>query len=416
MRVLMLGWEFPPFFAGGVGMVCSELAKALSEYNDLQITYAMPYFESEEKQIYGNFKVVNANVKTKVDDRLEFVTIPSLVYAYDTMESYSKRYEKLIRGSDLFGKNKSIKEIYGKNLLEEVYLYAQRVKNLFQNEKFDVIHAHDWTTIPAALLLREVLGIPIILHVHITELDKNGGMAGHSEIMNIEREGFEKADKLIAISNFIKNRLVYNYGINENKIVLIHNGGNSDLLPNLIDKSKGDEKIVLFAGRVTLQKGVEYFVKAAQIAIKTNPNLKFIVAGSGDQLPKMIELSASLELGEKILFYGFYNREEAEKLFSIADIFVMPSVSEPFGIVPLEAVAKGTPCIISKQSGISEVLHNCFKVDFWDTEEIAHKILALAKYEVLHTQIRTLAYKNYHNFSWKKPAEKIIELYQNTIN
>jgi glycosyltransferase involved in cell wall biosynthesis len=412
MNVLMLGWEFPPFFAGGVGMVCSELAKALSSYPDLKITYAMPYFEKNEKQIYENFKIINANLGEKEKDKLDLVNVPALFYAYDSVESYARRYAKLIKGSDLFGRNKSIKEVYGENLLEEVYLYAQRLAKIFRGEKFDVIHAHDWTTIPAALLLRELIGAPIVLHVHITELDKTGGMGGNEEIFKIEKEGFDKADKIIAISQFIKNRLIYNYGIDERKIEIVHNGRNSDISPKLISKNTNSkEKIILFAGRVTLQKGVEYFIRAAHIALQYNPDLRFIVAGSGDQLPKMIELAANLEIGDRVMFYGFYSREEALKLFSMADVFIMPSVSEPFGIVPLEAVARGTPCIISKQSGISEVLHNCLKVDFWDTEEIAHKIIALAKYPTLHNQIRSRAFKGYDNFHWKKPAEKIVNLY-----
>lgn len=413
----MLGWEFPPFYAGGVGIVCHELAKSLSKYPDVKVTYVMPYGPSD-KEVYGNFKVTCANLKKVSKDKLDIVKIPAAFYAYDTLESYSKRYLKWMKESELFGSDKSMKEIYGKNLLEEVYLYAKRVATLFSNSDFDVIHAHDWTTIPAALLLKKLTGKPIILHVHITEFDKTGGMGGHEEILKIEKEGFDNADTIISISNWIKNRLINNYGTDSRKIKIVHNGGISDLVPTLIknDADKNNEKIVLFAGRITLQKGVEYFIRAAKKALEYDNDMKFIIAGSGDQLPKMIELAAELNIGKNILFYGFYTRQEAEKLFSIADVFVMPSVSEPFGIVPLEAVAKGTPTIISKQSGISEVLEHTFKVDFWDTDEIAHKMLALIRYPNLHENIRTNAHKDFDKFSWEEPTRKIVEIYSNIVN
>ena len=418
MKVLMLGWEFPPFFAGGVGIVCHELAKTLSKYKNLHITYVMPY-GPKDNNVFNNFKVTSANLKDEITkSKIKIVNVPTTFIGYDSIESYSKRYLKWMKESELFGKDKTLKEIYGKNLLEEVYLYANRILALFANEEFDVIHAHDWTTIPAAILLKKITGKPIVLHVHITEFDKTGGAGGHEEIIKIEKEGFEKADILISVSDWIKNRLINNYGINSNKIKTIHNGGISDLVPSLIKEelNKNNEKLILFAGRVTLQKGVEYFIRAAKKALEYQNNIKFIVAGTGDQLPKMIELAADLDIGKNILFYGFYSRQEAEKLFSIADVFVMPSVSEPFGIVPLEAVAKGTPTIISKQSGISEVLEHTFKVDFWDTDEIAHKMLALIRYPNLHENIRTNAHKDFDKFSWEEPTRKIVEIYSNIVN
>lgn len=411
MKVLMLGWEFPPYFAGGVGIVCYELVKSLSKYEDIEVTYVMPY-GPDEKIATSNTKIRSAATQKNLKIRIH--NIPSTIYAYDSEESYQKRFEQIL--STKTSKEKSLKEIYGPSLMDEVYLYAERVANMFVDKEFDVIHAHDWTTIPAAVLLKQLTGKPFILHVHITELDKTGGSGGNDKVFEIENLGFKNADKIISISNFIKNRLVYNYGVPESKIEVIHNGGISDMVPSLEKYNHFSEKdkIVLFAGRMTLQKGPEYFIKAAKKVLEYEPDVKFIVAGSGDMLSKMIELSANLGIGKNVLFYGFYNREEAERLFAIADVFVMPSVSEPFGIVPLEAVAKGTPTIISKQSGISEVLENTFKVDFWDTDEIAHKIITLLRYPHLHQHMRELANKEFQRFNWDEPTKRIVNLYRNT--
>lgn len=413
MKVLMLGWEFPPYFAGGVGIVCYELVKSLAKYENIEVTYVMPY-GPDKKPVSENAQIRSA--ATQKNLKLKLHTIPTTLYAYDSIETYHKRFEKIL--SNTSNPNKSLKEIYGANLIDEVYLYAERVANMFAEEDFDVIHAHDWTTIPAAILLKKITGKPFILHVHITELDKTGGNGGHYKVFEIENEGFRNADKIISISNYIKNRLIHNYYVDEKKIEVIHNGGISDLVPSLekYNAFSKNDKIVLFAGRMTLQKGPEYFIRAAKKVIEYEPDTKFIVAGSGDMLSQMIELSANLGIGKNILFHGFYNRADAEKLFAIADVFVMPSVSEPFGIVPLEAIAKGTPTIISKQSGISEVLENTFKVDFWDTDEIAHKIITLLRYPHLHQHMRELAHREFQRFNWDTPTEKIVNVYENTIN
>ena len=421
MKVLMLGWEFPPFFAGGVGMVCYEIAKEVSvHHKDIVVDYIMPY-GPRRKCFSNNFDIISANFfeKSFYDlKNVNLIGINSLIHCYDGLADYEEKYNEYVRSQikKISSKDKSVKELYGKNLLEEVYLYGLRVFEKFKDSNFDLIHAHDWTTIPAALMLKEYTNKPMILHVHITEYDKVGGQPGNPEIMKIEKLGFERADVLIAVSNFTKKRLIENYGVNPDKIVVIHNGGISELIPTLPEEEKKTkEKIVLFTGRVTLQKGVEYFIRAAKKVLEYEKNVKFIVAGTGDLLPSMINLAENLGIRDKIYFHGFYNREEADKLFSMADVFVMPSVSEPFGIVPLEAIAKGTPAIISKQSGVSEVLDNCFKIDFWDIDEMVDDIISLLKYKSLRNYMRKLAYNEYFNLSWEKPVNKIVDVYRKTL-
>jgi glycosyltransferase involved in cell wall biosynthesis len=417
----MLGWEFPPYFAGGVGMVCSELAKEFSKYSNIEITYIMPYFEKDFEKIYNNFKILNSsNYKVeKLSNGLNLLKVTTSLSCYDDFNSYQKRIERTLLEIEKISHDsfKSIKKLYGNNLIQEVYNYASRiVKAIIDNNiKFDIIHAHDWTTIIAAKKLKELFHKPFILHVHITEFDKTGGNYGSERIINIEKEGFENADVIIAVSNFTKERLVKNYGVDRNKIVVIHNGGVSDIKPGKVEYKKifNNEKIVLFAGRMTLQKGPEYFLKAAKKVLEYEDNVKFIMIGSGDMLPRMIELAAELGISKNVLFFGRYSRKDADRFFSMADVFVMPSVSEPFGIVPLEAIAKKTPTIISKQSGISEVINNVYKVDFWDINKMSEMILYLLKYKGLAKTMAENAFEEYKNLNWEKPVKKLIEIYNN---
>lgn len=413
MKVLMLGWEFPPFFAGGVGIVCYELTKALTQYEDLEIEYVMAY-GPENKQLSNKLLINSANKAKTILENLSITKIDSLLYSYDGPIEYSHKFEKILEKQEPQGEFRSIKQIYGENLIEEVYLYSQRVLNHYRENNFHVIHAHDWTTVPAAILLKKETNKPFIFHVHITELDKTGGMGGWEEVFKIEKLGFEHADVLVTVSNYVKDRLVNDYGVNPNKIVVIHNGGISDLKPSLMNNSQflTHSKMVLFAGRMTLQKGPRNFLLAAKRVLEYDPSILFTMIGSGDMLQEIIELSVELGISKNFFFHGKYTRDEAEEFFSRADIFVMPSVSEPFGIVPLEAVVKGTPTIITKQSGISEVLANTLAVDFWDIDEMAHKILALLKYPTLHNHIRKSAFEELDNFCWRHPAKKVYNLYK----
>jgi glycosyltransferase involved in cell wall biosynthesis len=375
----------------------------------------MPYFKEKEFQYLNNFKVLNASIE-KIKN-LKIFKVNSAIKVYDSEISYLERIKKYEEELELQGKLKSVKEIYGKDILNEVYLYSQRLIEVSKKIDFDIIHAHDWTTVPAAIVLKKLTGNPFIFHVHITEFDKTGDNGGWEEIIKIEKEGLKYADKIISVSNFTKKKLVEKYGADPNKIEVIHNGGVSDLK---LEKKKNNffkdnSKIVLFAGRITLQKGPEYFLKAAKKVLEVEKDVKFVMAGSGDMLSRMIELSAELGISKNVLFFGQYSRQDADKLFSMADVFVMPSVSEPFGIVPLEAISKGVPTIISKQSGISEVLSNVFKVDYWDIEKMADRIVAILRYDSLSNHMKELSSFEFENLTWEKPVRKIINLYLNIL-
>ena len=407
MKVLKLGWEFPPFFAGGAGIVCNELTKALNEKN-VEVLFVMPHGPEKEineiNQRNSMLKILTTDMYDTEKIRIE--TVETLLHAYIGWEEYKEKY-------DFIKSTKKQKNPYGKNLAEEIERFSQLILKIVENEDFDVIHAHDWVTFLAGINLKKKTGKPLIVHVHITEFDKSGGMYADPFIYGIEKAGMDQADRIIAVSNLVKDRCIHNYYQDPSKIRVIHNAATPmKELKEEIYEIKGNDKIVLFAGRITLQKGPEYFVEAARLVLQHRQDVKFIVAGTGDLLPEVIKDVESKNMREKFIFTGFYTRNEAEKIFGMADVFVMPSVSEPFGVVPYEAQMKKTPCIISKQSGISEVLNHALKVDFWDTRELANKMLGLLDYEDLHKEIKDKGYDEAKNASWDKPATKCIEVYR----
>lgn len=402
----MLGWEFPPFFAGGAGIVCDALARALNN-EGVKVTFVMPKGPDDGIQKLNSknelLKVLKTTSNKNIDIFTKIVNVKTLLSAYSSFQEYSERYDKYSKTE----KN----NLYGTDLLSEVLRFSEEIKRVALNEDFDVIHAHDWTTFLAGVSVKKLTGKPLIIHVHITEFDKTGGMYANPEIYRIEKLGMQEADKIIAVSNKIKDRCIYNYGIDPEKIEVVHNA-TSPMNDVLHLKQNSDEKIVLFAGRITMQKGPEYFVEAAKLVNSVNPKVKFVVAGDGDMLPLMKDKVRDLGLGDSFRFLGFFNREEAEIIFSEADVFVMPSISEPFGVVPYEAQIKKTPTIISKQSGIAEVLNHTLKVDFWNVRDMANKILALIYYNDLHAELSERGYLEAKNTTWQVPAVKCVNIYK----
>lgn len=430
----MLGWEFPPYSVGGIGTACYELTKSMNSiFDDLNITYIMP-FGPENRVLNKNLTIQKAkNLKVEVSQTVEsekvfnenfkIKKVDSFLSQYDDVSSYKKRLKffkknriEVEQGNVNLSKDNITLGMYGNNLLDEVDLFSRKIVQGCSEYDFDVIHSHDWTTFLAGVELKKSTGKPLVLHTHITEFNKSGGKGVNKEVYELERYGFMNADKVICVSEQIKNILIREYGIESSKLVVIHNGGISDLKRESIQKFKKDKtKIVLYAGRVTTQKGPEFFIKAVKRVLELEDNVKFILAGDGDMLNEVIELSKELGVFEKVYFWGRYSREDADFLYKTADVFIMPSVLEPFGIVPLEAIAKSTPTIISKQSGISEVLEHTFKVDFWDVDDIADKILALLEYEHLNFEITNKAYYNLDKFSWDIVARKVLKVYEQLI-
>lgn len=395
-RVLMFGWEFPPYNSGGLGTACLGLTKALIK-NGVGIVFVLP----KKMNIRAGF------MKMVFGD-CDCVAIDSPLTPYITSSVYSKEFGGAV--------------IYGANLFQEVARYGEQAARIAKQEKFDVIHAHDWLTILAGLRAREVSGKPLVVHVHATEFDRTGGNGLNQCVYEIERRGVMEADRVVAVSGFTKNILVNHYGVSPDKVEVVHNGVDADDYQDEIsisDKLTGLKsagyKIVLFVGRITIQKGPDYFLRAAKKALEFDNKLIFIMGGSGDMERQMIEEAASLGIADRVLFTGFLRGSERIAMFKEADLFVMPSISEPFGLLPLEVLLFGTPVLISKQSGVSEVLTHALKVDFWDIDETVNMILAVVNNNVLQRQLGDEGQKEARGRDWLRAAKSCINIYNYLI-
>lgn len=396
MKVLMFGWEFPPLSSGGLGTACYGLTKALSQ-KGVKITFVLPYpFDPAD----ANFvKLVSAgNIKIK--------KVVSALQPYMGFQEYRKSLDKTPN-----------RKIYGSTLFDEVCRYSLAAEKIAEEEEFDIIHCHDWMTFGAGIAAKRRKNKPLVLHVHATEHDRTGGHHINRRIYDMESRGMQKADKIIAVSSFTKNRLIANYGVPAEKIMVVHNAVDlSSGCPEEEHEIKKRDRIVLFLGRVTLQKGPDYFIYAAKKVLEHEKDVKFIVAGTGDMEHYVIEKSAELGISDKVLFAGFLSQEDVERAYKMADVYVLPSVSEPFGITALEAMKNKAPVIVSKQSGVTEVIRHCLKTDFWDVDEISNKIISLLRYKPLHDALKENAAAEVKKLKWDIPAEKCIGIYNGLIS
>ncbi len=434
MKVFMLGWEFPPVISGGLGTACYGLTKAMDR-RGIEVTFVLPAivdssYTTHVKLLGPGCKpspvVQSPAPKYNELQNVTFRTIASPLQPYSTPESYEQQItEKLLEKQRLHGGNvdstsQAVGGInYKGDMYTEVHRYASVAVELADNEQFDVVHAHDWMTYPAGIAVAAMSRKPLIVHVHSTEFDRSGENVNQM-IYDIERKGMHAADKIIAVSNYTRSIIISRYGISGDKVEVIHNGverngnGNVNWVSDEVSIRK-EEKIVLFLGRITMQKGPEYFLQAAKKVLEVMDNVKFVMAGSGDMMHRSIEMAAQLGIGSKVLFTGFLRGQDVQKIYEVADVFVMPSVSEPFGLVPLEALDNDVPVIISKQSGVSEVLTHVLKVDFWDVTEIANKITAVLKYQPLEITLRHHGNFEIRKLRWNDAAAKCARIYEQTL-
>ncbi|MCK4999388.1 MAG: glycosyltransferase family 4 protein [Anaerohalosphaera sp.] len=435
MKVFMLGWEFPPFISGGLGTACYGLTKAMNDLG-IEVTFALPKVvdpshSTHVKMLSPGTVIKNTVMRTtseEVEDELKNVkikTIQSLLEPYGSVEEYQHRYEDILRNKRMElggiefteemlveGKNANGPD-YAGDMYSEIHRYAACAVKLAVREDFDVIHAHDWMTYPAGMAVASITGKPLVVHVHSTEFDRSGEHV-NQRIYDIERKGMHSADKIIAVSHLTRNTVITRYGILGEKVEVVHNGVDRSVAAKIETSRasiKSEEKIVLFLGRITMQKGPEYFLQAAKKVLSVIDNVKFVMAGSGDMMHRTIEMAAELGIGNKVLFTGFLRGDDVRKVYEMADLYVMPSVSEPFGIAPLEALNHDVPVLISKQSGVSEVLTHALKVDFWDVQEMANKIIAVLRYHPLQMTLREHGNFEVRKFKWEDAAAKCISIY-----
>tara|TARA_R110000868_G_scaffold241497_1_gene496132 strand:+ start:111743 stop:113206 length:1464 start_codon:yes stop_codon:yes gene_type:complete len=483
----MLGWEFPPFIAGGLGTACAGLTKSMVAQGH-EITFVFPQpipaghqshvrligprvLKERIEQLRANSTGADSQLVTTSATRSKHLTqhttpptselelIESFQNPYpssypgvdagdvlrrvvehiragtteesESIEEQSSQTSSILRGLqssdaktltdsmqdalDSLGELGTGSKGYSGDLFADADRYARLASALCLHEQFDVIHAHDWLTYPAGMAVRAITGKPLVCHIHATEFDRSGEHI-NQPVYDLERMGMNAADRVIAVSRLTKAVVHTKYGVPNEKIDVVYNGVEQDqaqpFLGNAIEK---DEKIVLFLGRITMQKGPEYFIQAAKRVLEVYPKVKFVVAGSGDMAVRMIEDAAAQGIGHKVLFTGFLRGKDVDKVYAMADCYVMPSVSEPFGIAPLEAMRNDTPVIVSKQSGVAEVLTHALKVDFWDTDEMANKIVAVLKYPPLSKTLTEHGRFELRGLTWDGASEKCIKTYARAI-
>lgn len=414
----MIGWELPPFYAGGVGMVCYDLLKVFSKKN-IKINYLMPFTPKDFNSQFKDY-IIDANQESSIQaENIQITNVETLIRPYETYETYNSQYiKKFIQKSF-----ENSKALYGANLYSEVDLFAKRAYDIAEQINCDVIHAHDWMTIPAAIAIAHKKNKPFVLHIHNTVYDRSLNEKYSTIERDIELQGFTHATKIIAISHYVKNMLINKYGINPNKIIVIHNA-----MPTLIEEQKAKmnlnkhknklkyHKVVLYTGRLTFQKGIDKFIHAAKKITQIKDDVLFIVAGGGHLFEELIELANNLGIGDKVLFTGTYNLYQANILYLNADCFVMPSVSEPFGLVPFEAISHYVPTIISKTSGCAEVLPNCLQIDHFDINTLADYVINILEHDCLSSEMAKNSFNDMQKLSWEDNVDKLIKLYEEISN
>ena len=429
MKVLMFGWEFPPHIAGGLGTACYGIVKGLA-HNGVETMFVMPSASGDEDKSAAD--IINASdVPVEITDtmnvddfldKVQFVHIGTNMVPYLDPEEFHTLVEedrkRQVRDFTVnYGHTYKFSGKYGSNLMEEVARYAMVGGTIAMTHKdeFDVIHAHDWLTYIAGIAAKRLSGKPLVVHVHATSFDRSSDNNIDTRVYEIEKRGMEAADKVITVSDLTRNIVITKYGIDPAKVVTVHNAvdfsGRSEVK---VEKGVKD-KVVTFLGRITFQKGPEYFIEAAAKVLKRCDNVRFVMAGSGDMMNRSIRQVARLGISDRFHFTGFLRGNEVQKMFALSDVYVMPSVSEPFGISPLEAMRSGVPSVISRQSGAAEVLKYAFKVDFWDVDAMADEIYALLQYPALSQFASKFGYDEVNTLKWNNAAAKIKSVYESVV-
>ena len=435
MRVLMFGWEFPPHIAGGLGTACYGMTRGLAR-NDVEVIFVMPKASGDEDERF--VKVVNASdVEARYCDssiegaddimrKISFIHIDSNMVPYISPEefaTYREGYERTGRKfwekqGDSWTQRYTFSGKYGANLMEEVARYAVVAAEVARQleGQFDVIHAHDWLTYFAGIAAKRVSGKPLVVHMHATSFDRSSSDNIDTRVYEIERAGMAAADRVIAVSNLTRNIVIEKYNIPAEKVVTVHNAVRFAEKEQELPERGVKDKVVTFLGRITFQKGPDYFVEAAAKVLKRVPNVRFVMAGSGDMMNHVIRRVARLGIADRFHFTGFLKGDDVHKMFQLSDVYIMPSVSEPFGISPLEAMRANVPSIISKQSGVAEVLDYAVKVDYWDVDAMADAIYGFVKYPAMAKMFSEKGLEEVTGLKWNNAAAKIKAVYEDAIN
>ena len=426
----MFGWEFPPHIAGGLGTACYGMTRGLAR-NGVEVVFVMPRAYGDEDQRF--VRVVNASdVETigtrdhefseELLEKVSFIHIDSNMLPYISPEEYAAYHDEFVRSgrthewTDVWKQRYTFSGKYGANLMEEVARYAMVAAQVAKDleGQFDVIHAHDWLTYFAGIAAKRVSGKPLVVHMHATEFDRSGENINR-RVYAIEKAGMQAADRVIAVSELTRRIVIGKYGIPAEKVVTVHNavrfGESEDAVPERAVK----DKVVTFLGRISYQKGPDYFVEAAAKVLQRVPDVRFVMAGSGDLMNHVVRRVAQLGIADRFHFTGFLKGGEVQRMFRLSDVYVMPSVSEPFGISPLEAMRSGVPVIISRQSGVAEVLDYAIKVNYWDVDALADAIYGLLTYPALGRMFASKGLEEVTGLKWTNAAAKIKTVYETVV-
>ncbi len=428
MRVLMFGWEFPPHITGGLGTACYGLTRGLSHIKDLEVLFVVPKAYGDEDQ--STMKLVGANnisirqqridIK-KFQKELDYIEVDSHIIPYVDPEDYWKLTKVKVDGEKKIVHTNEEGKIdfsgkYGTDLMQEISNYALVASVIAKENDFDVIHAHDWLAYPAGIAAKQASGKPLVVHVHATDFDRSGGSVNPA-VYEIEKRGLDAADKVITVSNLTRIIVIEKYGIHPDKVFTVYNAvePQEEKKEPIVKKNKG-EKIVTFLGRITMQKGPEYFIEAAYRVLQKMDNVRFVMAGSGDMMERMIRRAAELKIADKFHFTGFLKGEEVFTMLRMSDLYVMPSVSEPFGISPLEAMQSNVPVLISYQSGVAEILNHAIKTNFWDIDAMADAMYGVLKYPSLSSMFISHGKSEVEALKWEDSALKVKEVYDAAVS
>jgi len=427
MRVLMFGWEFPPHISGGLGTASYGLTKGMATLDDLEVIFVVPKAWGDEDQTM--VRLVGANqvpvafkqVYYKGFRRpLEKIEVSSKIVPYTDPEDFWKMVTSEVSGYNLFIQINSRGMVdfsgrYDNYLMDEINKYAIVASVIAEENEFDIIHAHDWLAYPAGIAAMEVSGKPLVIHVHATDFDRSGDNV-NPDVYHIEKRGMDAASKIITVSNLTRDIVINKYHIDPDKVETVYNAVEPvEISENLIIKKGFDEKVVTFLGRITLQKGPEYFIEAAYKVLQVMDNVRFVMAGSGDMMERMMRRAASLKITDRFHFTGFLKGADVFSMLDMSDVYIMPSVSEPFGISPLEAMQSNVPVIISKQSGVAEILTHAVKTDFWDIDAMADAIYGILNYPALAKMIIRNGKDEVIRLKWDNSARHVKDIYYRVI-
>jgi glycosyltransferase involved in cell wall biosynthesis len=427
MRVLMFGWEFPPHISGGLGTASYGLTKGMATLDDLEVIFVVPKEWGDEDQ--SMVRLVGANRVPMSLRRvyykgfrqaIEKIEVSSRIVPYTDPEDFWKMTRSEVSGYNMFvhTDGKGMVEFSGHydcNLMDEINKYAIVASVIAEENEFDIIHAHDWLAYPAGIAAMEVSGKPLVIHVHATDFDRSGGSV-NPDVYRIEKRGMDAASKIITVSNLTRDIVIHKYFISPDKVETVYNAVDPVKISERMLLKKGfDEKVVTFLGRITMQKGPEYFIEAAYKVLQVMDNVRFVMAGSGDMMERMMRRAAALKITDRFHFTGFLKGADVFQLLDMSDVYIMPSVSEPFGISPLEAMQSNVPVIISKQSGVAEILTHAVKTDFWDIDAMADSIYGILNYPALANMFIKKGKEEVIRLKWDNSAKHVKDIYHRVI-